>query len=500
MAQPGTETRRRSFDDPSDLHCVVPVGTPPPVPRRRRRFAGWSSRYIATLALADACVGMAAVAVALSLDPTIFGWGKAAVLVLGAGLAWPVVIGLSRGYERSQIGVGSEEMGSIFQALVLAIAAGAVPSAVTQRFGLLVLCVLATPLAGLASLVVRFLARKYLHHQQRHGRNVRRVIVVGNAYAAADLAGVLEREPHSGMQVIGVCVPHGDEQYAGESGLAVLGSLGEVPELIARHAVDAVAVTGGEGTRHHYLRELSWALENAEVELLVHPGLVEVAGPRMHIRPYVGLPLLHVEKPHFTGWRRLLKRAADVVGTAIALVVFGPLLLALAVAVKLSDGGPVLFRQTRVGLDGTTFSMLKFRTMHANAEDRLSELRNANPNLGLMFKIKNDPRVTPIGRFLRRYSLDELPQLFNVLQGSMSLVGPRPPLPSEVDAYENHARRRLLVTPGLTGLWQVSGRSLLSWEETVRLDLRYVENWNLTLDLLILWKTFFAVIGKRGAY
>ena len=160
----------------------------------------------------------------------------------------------------------------------------------------------------------------------------------------------------------------------------------------------------------------------------------------------------------------------------------------------------MLFKQTRVGLDGSTFSMWKFRSMHTDAEERLAELRRNNPGIGLMFKMKNDPRITRVGGFLRRFSLDELPQLFNVMSGSMSLVGPRPPLPSEVDTYESDARRRLLVTPGLTGLWQVSGRSLLSWEETVRLDLRYVENWTLTLDLLILWKTFFAVVGRRGAF
>ena len=172
----------------------------------------------------------------------------------------------------------------------------------------------------------------------------------------------------------------------------------------------------------------------------------------------------------------------------------------IALAIKLGDGGPVLFRQARVGLDGTTFTMLKFRSMRVDAEARLAELRSTNPNIGMMFKLQDDPRITRVGSFLRRYSLDELPQLFNVLGGSMSLVGPRPPLQSEVDGYEDHARRRLLVTPGVTGLWQVSGRSLLSWEETVRLDLRYVENWSLTLDLLILWKTIYAVAARKGAF
>ena len=347
---------------------------------------------------------------------------------------------------------------------------------------------------------MRFAARKNLHRQQRAGRNVRRVIVVGSGYAATDLYSVLNREAHSGMRVIGVCVPRADADLAMDSGIAVLGELDQVPELVRTYNADAVAVTTGDATRHSYLRELSWALEGIGVELLVHPGLIEVAGPRMHIRPYVGLPLLHVEQPHFNGWRRFVKRAADLLLTGLGVLVVSPVLAAIALAIKLDDGGPVIFRQTRVGLDGSTFTMLKFRSMHVDAEDRLAELRADNPNIGLMFKMEDDPRITRVGRFLRKFSLDELPQVFNVLAGSMSLVGPRPPLQSEVDVYEHHARRRLLVTPGLTGLWQVSGRSLLSWEETVRLDLRYVENWTFTLDLLILWKTFFAVVKRQGAY
>ena len=464
-------------------------------------FATWSRRYTARLMALDGLMGMLAVVGAAVIFPNIsFSTPKLAVLIFGAGLAWPVAVAISRGYERTKIGVGGDEMRAVLRAITLAIAAGAVPSAVTGKYGVVALCVMATPIAGMLSLAVRFIARKHLHYQQRNGHNVRRVIVVGSAYSAADLHTVLTREPQCGMQVIGVCVPQSDIQRAHDAGMMVIGDLEQVPALIKTHRADAVAVTTGDATRHNYLRELSWALEGAGVELLVHPGLVEVAGPRMHIRPYEGLPLLHVEQPHFTGWRRFIKRATDITLTSFGLIVISPVLAIIALAVKLSDGGPVIFRQTRVGLDGTTFTMLKFRSMHTNAEARLAELRAQNPNLGLMFKLESDPRITRVGRFLRRYSLDELPQLFNVLAGNMSLVGPRPPLQSEVDIYEDHARRRLLVTPGLTGLWQVSGRSLLSWEETVRLDLRYVENWTFTLDLLIIWKTFFAVVAKRGAF
>lgn len=465
-------------------------------------FHAWSRRYTATLVALDAVVGLIAVILAAVIFPELvsFSADKLAVLIVGAAFAWPVAVAMARGYEPTNIGVGDDEMRAVLRAMILAIAAGAVPSAVTSNPGLVNLCVVGTPIAGIVSLVVRFAVRKRLHHQQQAGKNVRRVIVVGSVYAAADLTSVLTRESHCGMQVIGVCVPQMDVPRAHEAGLAVIGDLEQVVDLIKLYGADAVAVTGGDATRHNYLRELSWALEGAGVELLVHPGLIEVAGPRMHIRPHVGLPLLHVEQPHFTGWRRFIKRATDLILTGSGLLVISPLLAAIAIAVKLEDRGPVIFRQVRVGRDGSTFTMLKFRSMHVNAEARLSELRAQNPYIGTMFKLADDPRITRVGKILRKFSLDELPQLVNVLTGSMSLVGPRPPLQSEVAVYEDAARRRLLVTPGLTGLWQVSGRSLLSWEETVRLDLRYVENWTLTLDLLILWKTFFAVLARKGAF
>src|SRR5690606_9085749 len=318
--------------------------------------------------------------------------------------------------------------------------------------------------------------------------------------AVHSLAEVLQREAHAGLQMVGVCVPAEEVQLARELGLPVVGDLEAASRLAREFECDAVAVTTGEQSGREYLRRLAWSLEGEHIELLVHPGLVEVAGPRMHIRPHVGLPLLQIEQPHFTGWRRIVKRAADLIMTGVGLVIISPLMLAIAIAIKVSDRGPVFFKQTRVGLEGSTFTMWKFRTMHVDAEERLAALRAEHPEVGLMFKLQDDPRVTRVGRFLRRYSLDELPQLFNVLAGSMSLVGPRPPLPEESAKYAPSVRRRLLVKPGMTGLWQVSGRSELSWEESVRLDLRYVEDWSLALDLMILWKTLRAVIGGEGAY
>jgi exopolysaccharide biosynthesis polyprenyl glycosylphosphotransferase len=303
------------------------------------------------------------------------------------------------------------------------------------------------------------------------------------------------------MEVVAACVT--TPQLAAEvrsTGVPVAGDLESVVDVVRLHGAEAVAVTSASETAAVYLRRLSWKLEGSGIELLVSPGLIEVAGPRLHIRPFVGLPLLAIEEPTFSGWKRVLKAALDRTGAAIAIVLVAPVLLALAVAVKLSGPGPVLYRQERVGAYGRHYTMLKFRSMVDGADGKLHEVLALNEHDGVLFKIRQDPRVTPVGRWLRRFSLDELPQLFNVLGGSMSLVGPRPPLPSEVERYDTSIRRRLLVKPGLTGLWQISGRSDLSWEESVRLDLRYVENWSLALDLLILWKTASAVLARRGAY
>jgi exopolysaccharide biosynthesis polyprenyl glycosylphosphotransferase len=248
------------------------------------------------------------------------------------------------------------------------------------------------------------------------------------------------------------------------------------------------------------LRDLAWALEKSGTDLCVAPALLDVAGPRTTIRPTAGLPLLHMDHPEFTGARRLIKSAFDRAIALAALTLLLPLFMVIAAAIKLSDGGPALFRQTRVGKDGKVFTLCKFRTMVVDAEQRLAELTGHNDSDGLLFKIRQDPRITRIGKWLRRHSLDELPQLLNVLAGEMSLVGPRPALPDETSAYGYHVRRRLAVKPGITGLWQVNGRSDLPWDEAVRLDVRYVENWSFVLDLQILWKTWSAVWHGDGAY
>jgi exopolysaccharide biosynthesis polyprenyl glycosylphosphotransferase len=325
---------------------------------------------------------------------------------------------------------------------------------------------------------------------------------VGHEWPVLDLIAELHSRPDGGLRVIGACLPGGQgSRQMAEAGVPVVGDLNHVVTAVNKLQVDVLAVTTCVEFGGPELRQVCWALENVDVDVVVAPALIEVTGPRLHIRPVAGLPLLHVEKPEFSGARRVVKGLFDRLTALAVLTVLSPILVTIALAVRLTSSGPAFFRQTRVGVRGERFTMWKFRSMHTDAEERLAAVREMNENAdGLLFKIRDDPRVTKVGKFIRRYSLDELPQLFNVLKGDMSLVGPRPPLPSEVELYPDDVRRRLLVKPGVTGLWQVSGRSDLTWEESVRLDLRYVENWSLVYDFSILWQTAFAVLRGSGAY
>ncbi|MCU1596076.1 MAG: Undecaprenyl-phosphate galactose phosphotransferase, partial [Frankiales bacterium] len=353
---------------------------------------------------------------------------------------------------------------------------------------------------GLAGLFLgRWLMRVRLARTREHGRSYHRVLVVGNYSTVHELVTQLENDLRHGFRVVGACVsgtPHGDAEA-----VHVVGGLGDVRQVVKELGVDTVAVAGSPELTGESLRRLSYDLEGTGIDLLVAPALLNVAGNRISIRPVAGVPLLHVDEPELDGARKVVKMIFDRSTSLLLLVLLSPVLLAAMIAVKVTSRGPMLFRQTRVGRDGQLFSLLKLRTMQVDAEQRLQELLDRNEvRGGVLFKLKDDPRVTPLGRFLRKWSLDELPQLINVLAGQMSMVGPRPPLPTEVEKYEGHAHRRLLVKPGITGLWQVSGRSDLSWEDAVRLDLQYVENWSLGLDMAVLAKTLLAVVRSAGAY
>jgi exopolysaccharide biosynthesis polyprenyl glycosylphosphotransferase len=427
----------------------------------------------------------------------IYRWGTVALPAL-----WIAGIAVGRAYESRFLASGVEEYRRVMRSAVGLIAAIAVVSYVMKTEVARGYVIAALPLSAALSLGGRYLARRSLRRRRMAGQCLQDVVVVGHEWSVLDLVAELRRSPDSGLRVVGACLPsgHGSRQMA-EAGIKVLGDLSQVVEAVNSSRADVLAVTTCVEFGGPELRQVCWALESSDVEIVVAPALIEVAGPRLHIRPVAKLPLLHVEKPEFTGVRRVAKNLFDRLAAGFALLVFSPVLLAVAAAVRFTSHGPALFRQTRIGVRGEPFTMYKFRSMHVDAEARLEALRELNENNdGLLFKMRSDPRVTSVGRFLRRYSIDEIPLLINIVKGDMSLVGPRPPLPSEVAQYPDDVRRRLLVRPGVTGLWQVSGRSDLTWDESVRLDLRYVENWSLVYDFEILWKTFYAVLRGSGAY
>jgi len=331
------------------------------------------------------------------------------------------------------------------------------------------------------------------------GRAIHRVLLIGPFAEAQHVYTAVSRVPAAGLMPVGIYLTEGYAAGRGANTPVPIHAGGDVLTLVRDLGADTIAVCGSASAEPGELRRLAWQLEGTGIDLVVAPQLTDFAGPRVHIRPVEGLPLLYVEEPKLSGLAWLVKNLMDRVLAAAMLVVLMPLMLLISSLIRLSDRGPAIFSQPRVGREGKTFRVLKFRTMYIDAEERLAHLVDQNESDGLLFKIKDDPRVTPVGRFLRRTSLDELPQLINVLVGEMSLVGPRP-LPADDGDFLGDVRRRLLVRPGMTGLWQVSGRSELSWDDAVRLDLYYVDNWSLAFDLLILWRTVGVVFGRRGAY
>jgi exopolysaccharide biosynthesis polyprenyl glycosylphosphotransferase len=346
-------------------------------------------------------------------------------------------------------------------------------------------------------LAARFALRRALYRERASGRCMISVLAVGRESAVGDLIAECRREPYHGLKVVAACIA-GDSTASEVGGVPVAGDLDDVANVTRNLNAAMVVMLSCPEIDGIKLRTLAWKLEGTGTDLCVTPALLDVT--RAGRRPAAGLTLLHVDHPRLSGARQMAKDLFDRCAAACALVVLAPLMLGIAVAIKLSDPGPALFVETRVGKGGRPFKIYKFRTMVVNAEALLSEVAEKNDGDGVLFKIRKDPRVTAIGVRLRKSSLDELPQLFNVLKGDMSLVGPRPALPQEAAIYADRVRNRLVVKPGLTGTWQVNGRSDLSWEETVRLDLRYVENWSFALDLQILWKTFSVIFRGAGAY
>ena len=496
-------------------NAALPVPTPrasssrvhgqPGSPVTSSHRAPWARSYVPSIVLSDAASAVLAAGVAF-----VARFGREAtarelvvhlIAALVLPLAWGTAMLLARAYEPRFLGVGSEEYRRVMSAgfgLTAAIGLLAYSFALDLARGYVVIVL---PLAMITTIGSRYLLRKRLHSARVRGETESTVVVVGHATSVRSLVQQIHSARYHGMRVVAACTPDGrDDAALLDLGVDVRGDFDEICDVVRHVGADAVAVLTCPELNGARLRKLGWDLEKTDAELLVAPAVMEAVGPRISIHPVCGLPLLHVQRPEFVGIRRVAKQTIDRSLSLLALIALSPLLLAVAVAIASESRGGVLFKQERVGKDGRRFTMYKFRTMISGADHQVEELRAADDGNGVLFKVRSDPRTTRVGRVLRRYSLDELPQLINVLRGDMSLVGPRPPLQGEVEHYHDDMHRRFKVKPGLTGLWQINGRSDLNWDETVRLDLRYVENWSFAFDLMILWKTAGAVIRGRGAY
>ncbi len=345
----------------------------------------------------------------------------------------------------------------------------------------------------------RLVIRKLLHFMRRRGSDATRTIIVGTNHEARTIAKTLDREGWLGYQILGFVDAGNEPDEDLENGYEVLGTLAQLKDLVDEHDVNNVLIAAS-ALDPGYLNRLFWELQDHDVDIQITSGTVDLMASRMIVQSIAGVPLLYVRRTGMDGLQRTVKRSIDIAGSVLLGVLLSPFLVIFAIWLKRNSPGPVFFKQVRVGREGEQFVCWKFRTMVADAEDRKAELESLNEGPGLLFKLKEDPRITKAGRFLRRFSLDELPQIWNVLKGEMSLVGPRPALPSEVEQFDDWTRNRMKVRPGMTGLWQVSGRAETSFSDYVRYDLFYIQNWSLSLDLWILWRTFRAVLSTEGAH
>lgn len=455
----------------------------------------WQTGYARRLLLTDIVIVAASLAAVHQLavpELPVLSTGLLAAL-------WVAALGATRSRDWRHIGAGVME----YRRVLVATAA-----TFGLFFAVLVALEMDTPRehlifslpAGAAALLLgRWLWRRVLHARWRRGSWTHRAVVVGHPEKVRHVVSAVQgSKTATGTMVTATHAVQGDR--ASDDAEDRERAIAQIVDVVTRGAADLVLLTETDLLSAQGVRELGWALDGLDVNLVVVPSLTETAGSRISSNMVAGVPLLHVSYPRLTGMARLTKRAFDIAFSSFALLMLAPVLIAIAVWVRLDSPGPVLFRQERVGMNHERFSMLKFRSMVVNAEEYLSVLRERSEGNGVLFKMRRDPRVTRVGSVLRRLSLDELPQFYNVLRGEMSVVGPRPPLPHEVEAYDDQTHRRLMVKPGITGLWQVTGRSDLSWEESVRLDLYYVENWTLLGDIQIVLRTARAVFSGAGAY
>lgn len=474
--------------------------------------ADWRVRSARLLGIVDAFVVVWAVVgaflIRFGVEPGFVVAGQELTYVwLSAALAviWWIMLGAWNSRQSRILGSGADEYKRVAAASLWLFGIVAIVSYVLRFDTARGYVGLALPVGLVGLLLGRWLIRQHLSIKRRQGRNMSRLLLLGGPGAVSHLAASFDRAKGAGYLPVAAYMPGIESASAveAESGLQIVGNKADTQSIVTAIeacGADAVAVSAGVQLHPQTLRHLGWELASRNIGLIMAPALTDVAGPRIHTQQVAGLPLIHVTTPTLEGGQRVAKRLFDILVSGGLILIAAPSMVLTALLIRLDSRGPVLFRQERVGIEGERFRMLKFRSMVVDAEARLKELEKKNEGSGPLFKMKNDPRITRVGGFLRRFSIDELPQLFNVLGGSMSLVGPRPPLPREVEAYENDVRRRLLVKPGVTGLWQVSGRSNLSWQDSVRLDLYYVENWSLAGDLVIILRTVRAVFHSTGAY
>jgi len=416
-------------------------------------------------------------------------------LVLVVIVAWMIVLVLRGAYDTRILGVGSEEFKRVVSATAtvfgaVAIVVFALKLDLSRGF------VLITFAVGFALLLIgRWALRSWLRHERRYGNYLHRTVVVGAEPARTEIVDLLDRDPVAGFTVVDeIFEPPIDVDPAGLDQW-----LDEVMARISLADADTVAVAGSPALGQQVVQRLSWRLEGPRVDLLVAPNVGDIAGPRVTMRMAADLPLLHLDEPHLTGPKRAIKRTLDVVFGAMLFLVFLPFMVVAALATKLSSRGPIFYFQERVGRGGQIIRVAKIRTMYVGSDKKRDEIIG-DPDGDILDRYRQDPRITPVGRVLRRWSIDEMPQVVAVIAGSMSLVGPRPVLVDEMPLLGDADHRRHLTKPGLTGLWQVSGRKSVDWDERMRLDLDYVENWSPALDLVIVAKTVKAVLVGDGAY
>lgn len=472
---------------------------------------GWWKNYSWRLRITDLAVMLSVISLAFfwrfglddPMEHDTRGTVNYVVLAAVIPVVWMVDLEIAKSRDRQVFGAGAVEYRRVLQSSLRVFGAIAILMVVFKIDVVRGFFAVTLPLGMIALVGTRWLWRRWLAKQRANGLCLSDVVVLGSPLDVEYVIRQLKTHVNVGYRVAGVALTSPETKLHLRPPwyrVAVLSTMGDITKVVRKTGASVVVVAGPLPGGPETIQKLGWRLEDMATELVLASNLTNVAGPRLHFRPVEGLPLMHVELPQYSGGRHVAKRVMDIVLSSLALLVLIPLLVCLAVIVGLDSHGPVLFRQERVGRNGEAFKMFKFRSMVADAESRLLDLKSHNETDGLMFKMSSDPRVTRCGRWMRKFSLDELPQFWNVLKGDMSLVGPRPPLKKEVDEYERPTHRRLLIKPGITGLWQVSGRSDLPWEEAVRLDLYYVENWSLTGDFIILWRTLRAVYEPTGAY